>query len=214
MGARLKTISKDDELKLFLEYGVNPAIRKIILSSVTSSIESGESGVDSDMWKRLAVGLTVLERWPLLEKQDSSIAIEMNNPGGDTYHMFGIYDRIRKSNQHITIEAYGYVMSAGSIIMQAADKRVMSPNATMLLHYGEDGFVGHSKDFQIHAKEGERINAKMERIYLEVMKAKALKDGKKPITLRQLKEKMKFDWFIDAEESVELGLADEVAQYN
>ena len=213
MAERRKSMSKDDELKLFLEYGVNPAIRRIILSSVTSDSEYGESGVDSDMWKRLAVGLTVLERWPVIEGQKEDIDIEMNNPGGDAYHMFGIYDRIRKSKYHITIEAYGYVMSAGSIIFQAADKRVIAPNSTMLLHYGQDGFYGHSKDLQSHAKEAERINRAMENIYLGRINSRRKALGLKPWTRRDLERKMSFDWYITPEEAVDIGLADEVAQY-
>ena len=208
-----KPLTKDDELKLFFEYGVNPATRRIILASATVDIDSGESGVDADMWKRLATGLSVLERWPVLEGQDPGITIEITNPGGDAYHMFGIYDRIRRSGHHITIEAYGYLMSAATVIYQAGDKRVIAPNTTMLLHYGNDGFYGHSKDFQKHAQESDRINTSMEDIYLYKINEKAKALGKKPWSRSRLKEKMKFDWFITPEEAVEIGLADEVAQY-
>ncbi len=209
-----KPLTKDDELKLFFDYGVNPATRRIILASATASIDSGESGVDSDMWKKLATGLTVLERWPVLEGQDPSIVIEMSNPGGDVYHMFGIYDRIKRSGHHITIEAYGYLMSAGSIIFQAGDKRIMAPNTTMMLHYGEDGFSGHSKNLQRHAKESGRLNTKVEDIYLWKINEKMKLLDKKPWTREQLEARMKFDWFITPEEAVEIGLADEVAEYN
>lgn len=213
MAERRRAITKDDELKLFFEYGVNPATRRIILASATANVESGESGVDSDMWKRLATGLTVLERWPVLEGQDSSITIEMNNPGGDVYHMFGIYDRIRRSGHNITIEAYGYLMSAATIIFQSGDKRVIAPNATMMLHYGQDGFFGHSKDFQMQAKESERIGHKMEDIYLLKINEKMRAIGKKLWSREFLRGKMKFDWYITPEEAVDIGLADEIAEY-
>ena len=210
--AQPKKLARDDELKIFFEYGINPATRRIIMGSVTSDTwsEGGESGVDADMWKRLAAGLTVLERWPVIEGADPGITIEMSNPGGDAYHMFGIYDRIRRSPLNIAIEVYGYAMSAGSVILQAADKRMITPHATMLLHYGSDGFYGHSHDFQSHAKEAKRINTAMEDIYLGRMNAKALADGKKPWTRHRLQEKMRFDWYITAEEAVACGLADEI----
>jgi ATP-dependent protease ClpP protease subunit len=168
-------------------------------------LEHGESGVDAHMWSRLEKGLGILEKWPLLAEQENTITIVMNNPGGDMYHMFGMYDRIRSSACHITIEASGYVMSAASVILQAADKRRMHEHATMMIHHGSDGFRGHAKDFQSAAKENARLQEMLYGIYLERLRQKDSKFSK-----NRLKEMMKFDRYIPAHEAVELGLADEI----
>ncbi len=200
-----KTIGKDDEIKIFYDYGLYIPSRKLIVESVQVDLERGESGVDAQMWSRLEKGLGILERWPLSAEQDNTITIVMNNPGGDAYHMFGMYDRIRASPCPITIEASGYVMSAASIILQAADMRRMHEHATMMIHHGSESFKGHAKDFQSAAKENERLQESMYGIYLERIRQKKPKFSKK-----NLKEMMKFDRYIPALEAVELGLADEI----
>lgn len=200
-----KTIGKDDEITIFYEYGLHIPTRKIVVESVEVDMERGESGVDSRMWSRLEKGLSILEKWPPLSEQDNTITIVMNNPGGDLYHMFAMYDRIRASPCTIAIEASGYVMSAASIILQAADLRRMHEHATMMIHHGSDGFTGHSKDFQSAAKENARLEKILYDIYLERIRQKNPK-----FSLKQLKETMKFDRYLSAGEAVRLGLVDEI----
>jgi len=203
-----KALGKDDEIKLFYDYGLHIPTRRLIVDSVQVDFEHGESGVDAQMWSRLEKGLTVLEQWPVVTEQDTAITIVMNNPGGDPYHMFGMYDRIRSSPCRIIIEATGYVMSAGSIILQAADVRRMHKHATMMIHHGTDGYRGHAKDFQSAAKESSRMEEVLCSLYLERLRQKDPKFSRK-----RLKDMMKFDRYIPAEEAVVLGLADEIVPH-
>ena len=200
-----KSIGKDEEIKIFYEHGLHIPSRTIIVDSVHVDSEHGESGVDAHMWSRLEKGLTILEKWPLSAEQEDTITIKMNNPGGDIYHMFGMYDRIRSSPRQIIMEASGYVMSAASVILQAADIRRMHEHATMMIHHGFDSFAGHAKDFQSRAKENERLQKMGSSIYLERIRQKDPKFSQK-----RLQEMMKFDRYIPAEEAVALGLADEI----
>lgn len=200
-----KTLGKDDEIKIFHEHGLHIPTRRILVESVQTDLSEGESGVDAHMWSRLEKNLTILEHWPLAVEQESTITIVMNNPGGDTYHMLAMYDRIRACPCHVVIEAGGYVMSAASIIMQAGDMRRMHKHATMMIHHGSEEFSGHTKNFQSWAKESERIEKKMYVIYLERIRQKQPKFSE-----RRLKDMMNFDLFLTAEKTVELGLADEI----
>jgi ATP-dependent protease ClpP protease subunit len=206
--ASRKTIGKDDEIKIFYDHGLYIPSRTIIVESVQTDFEHGESGVDAHMWSRLEKGLGILETWPLLAEQNNTITVVMNNPGGDAYHMLGMYDRISCSPCPIVVEASGYVMSAASIIIQAADVRRMHTHATMMIHHGTDGFTGHSKDFQSRAKESKRLEEIMYNIYLKRIRQKNSK-----FSLRRLKEMMVYDRYIPSREAVELGLADEVIPY-
>ena len=144
---------------------------------------------------------------------DSTITIEMNNPGGDAYHMYGMYNRIQNSPCRIVAHAYGYLMSAMSVVYQAADVRKIAVDTTMMIHFGSDGYFGHSKDFQIWAEESKRINERMLEIYLYQMNKKEENDGlpkKKWTTKKRLTELINFDKFIGAEQAVKMGLADEI----
>jgi len=63
----------------------------------------------------------------------------------------------------------------------------------------------HSKDFTRRARENERINTWMERLYLRRIREKQPK-----FPLSRLRKMLNFDTFLTAEQSVALGLADAI----
>lgn len=212
-----RRVGRDEEIKIFHEYGLHLPTRHIIVESIKSDNDSGETGVDSNMWGRLVRNLHILENEPLAQGKDPTITITMNNPGGDAYHMFGMFGRLKTSRLPdgtpcpIDIHAYGYLMSAATIIFQAPafglGKRRIHVDATMMLHYGSDGYVGHSKDFQRWAEESRRLNAKMDAIYLELIRRRQPKFSQK-----ELEKMIGYDYFLNAEQVVDLGLADELIE--
>jgi ATP-dependent Clp endopeptidase proteolytic subunit ClpP len=215
--------------------------RTIFMGSMMS-LDYGESGVDNFMAEYFVKGMHLLEK----NSDTKDITVIMNNPGGDWYHGMAIYDSIKNSPCCCTIKVYGYAMSMGSIILQAADKRIMMPNSRMMIHYGYGGVSGHAKITEKWSDEGKRINYEMENIYLEMMMQKeeqagtghlaralsavankqrmlevpypgevSYKFSKSPkVKIEEaravLKELLNFDTILNAEESVSLGLADEV----
>lgn len=148
--------------------------RTIYMGSMISDIDGNESGVDNLMAEYFIKGLIALEKI-----NDKPITILMNNPGGDWYHGMAIYDAIKYSKCYIEIRVYGYAMSMGSVILQAADKRVMMPNSRLMIHYGYEGTYGPSKTVYRWADEGKRINFEMENIYLDKMLESEKKKNKK-----------------------------------
>ena len=142
--------------------------RTIYMGSLGYSYDGGETGVDHLMTEYFIKGMHLLES----RKSEAEIKIPMNNPGGDWYHGMAIYDAIRNSKCHCTIKVYGHAMSMGSIILQAADHRIMMPNSRFMIHYGYNGISGHTKIFEKWADEGKRINYMMENIYLDSLMEK------------------------------------------
>jgi ATP-dependent Clp protease protease subunit len=189
-----------DDIDKFFELDFNPATRTIYLGSVASDVEGDESGTDCLMAERCIKALRILT-----QKSEAPITIIMNNPGGDWYHAMAMYDSIKLCPNEITIQVFGYVMSAGAVILQAADHREMSPNSEMMIHYGSDGFYGHSRDFEKAAEQSKKINKKMEDIFLA-----RIKEHDQSFTRAKLQNLMKFDKYFTAEEAVSLGLADEI----
>jgi ATP-dependent protease ClpP protease subunit len=138
--------------------------RTIYMGSLGKIDEENESGVDNFMAEYFIKGMHFLEA-----RKNDPIIIIMNNPGGDWYHGMAIYDAIRTSTCHCTIKVYGYAMSMGSIILQAADNRIMMPNSRLMIHYGYNGMSGHTKIFEKWSDESKRINHQMENIFIDKM---------------------------------------------
>ena len=191
-------INRDDVDKLY-DYDLYIPSRTIYMGSVNSD-ENGESGVEAIMAERVVKALH------LLDQKDEPITIIMNNPGGDWYHGMAIYDAIKACKSHITIKVFGMAMSMGGVILQAADERVMAPNAKFMMHYGTMGIDStHSKIFSKWAEENDKINTDMEDIFLEKIQQKHPN-----YTRQQLEKQLDYDTILTAEEAIKLGLADSI----
>ena len=224
----MATITKESIDKWF-NHNLDVENRVLYMGSVDKTSEY-ESGVDHLMAESFIKGLHVLE-----SKNDNEITIIMNNPGGEWYHGMAIYDAIQNARCHCTIKVYGYAMSMGSIILQAADNRILMPNSRFMIHYGGTSFDEASLPLiEKWVNEERRINYDMEEIYLKAMLDKEEKEGhgylaktlssilnspktfsrkaetKKEELRSVLKEMLNFDTILTAEETVDLGFADEI----
>lgn len=193
-----KKLNRDD-IDKFHDVGLYLPTRTLYIGSEGVD-ESGEAGVDFEMAKVAIKNLHILD-----SINKDPITILMNNPGGNTYHGLSIYDAIKGCKSHVTIVVFGHAMSCGSIILQAADERVMAANAVQMIHYGSGSASGHSKTFEKLGQEEARLNQQMESIYLLKIKEK-----NPTFTLSKLKKLLDHDTFLTAQQSVELGLADRV----
>ena len=196
-----------DDTSIFMEFGFLSTTRTIYVGEVMETTDAAEWAGPTDfrLADRVLKAMHILEH--NLQSRDA-ITLIVNNPGGDEYHGLAIYDAIKLSKCHITVKVMGHAMSMAGWFMQAADHRAMAPNATFLAHYGTAYFEGHSLDMERWAKENRRLNRLMEKHLLERI------HEKHPKTTRAwLEQKIRFDLFLDAHQTVELGLADEVLEY-
>lgn len=136
---------------------------------------------------------------------DKPITVILNSPGGDWYAGMSIYSAIKKSANPVTVRVSGWAASMGTVILQAAAHRVMEDEATLMIHSGSNSFEGHSKSFHSWAEEDKRISGIMHRIYLEKIQEKH-----PDFRLKKLEEMLHFDKWLTAEQTLELGLIDEV----
>lgn len=185
----MSQLRRDDVDRLF-DYGVHIPTRTLWMGTET----------DEFMAESFLKGLAVLDA-----TSADPITVIMNNIGGDEYHGMAIYDAIATSKSYVTIKAFGHAMSMGSWILQAADERLMAPNATMMLHYGTWNASGPVTEVRVYAAEMERINKLMESAYFPRIRA-----AKPRFTLKQLQAMLERDTFLTAAESVAMGLADRV----
>jgi len=194
-----KRISKDDTDR-FHDYSLYIPQRILYMGSESVSAYEGEPGTDTFMAERQIKNLLILDTL----SQDP-ITIIMNNIGGDVNHGLAIYDAIISCKSHVTIKVFGNAASMGSVILQAADERIMSPNSIQMIHYGYLGLDGHAKTAYKIADENKRIDKWMEKIYLQKIQEK-----QPHFSLQRLQRMLEHDTFLTSHQSVELGLADKV----
>jgi ATP-dependent Clp protease, protease subunit len=194
-----RKISKD-EIDRFHDYSLYVPQRTVYMGSESVNNEHEESGTDTVMAERQIKNLLILD-----SMSQEPITIIMNNLGGDVSHGLAIYDAIKSCKSHVTIKVFGQAMSMGSIILQAADERIMAPNAVQMIHYGHLSVDADAKTTYKHADENKRVDKWMEQLYLEKI------NQKDPhFKLPRLQRMLQNDHFLTAKQSLELGLIDKI----
>lgn len=141
------------------------------------------------------------------------ILVHMHLPGGDWQDCLGIYDNIKTSKSKVCIVAYAKVESSSSVLLQAADLRILSPNTNFLIHYGSISVDNEHKAALSMVQWSEKESEKMIDIFTEkCMNSKMAKDKnwKRMIVRKHIVTQLatKRDWILTAEEAVDYGFAD------
>jgi ATP-dependent Clp endopeptidase proteolytic subunit ClpP len=189
-----------DDVDKFHDYSLYIPQRTVYMGSEEYSLTEGESGTDGLMAERTIKNLTILEAL-----NQNPITIIMNNIGGDEYHGLAIYDAIKACKSYVTIKVMGHAMSMGSIILQAADSRIMAPNSRQMIHYGQWCFSGHAKTGQKWAKEFDQLDEWMENMYLA-----RIHEKQPQFPIQKLRKLLDHDTFLTPEASILMGLCDKV----
>ena len=148
--------------------------------------------------------------------KNEPILIHMHSLGGNWGDGMAIYDSIKIARSHTTIITYGQAESMSSIILQAADVRIMMPNSHFMCHYGSSSNAGNFLDTQNWAQFELKMLDTMLNIYVEkCMKGKFFKEKFEDLSESKvrsyIKRKLKDgDWYIDSNEAVYYGFADGV----
>ena len=131
-----------------------------------------------------------------------NITLRINSPGGDVFDGIAIHNAVKNHKATVTAHVDGIAASAASFIAMAADKIVMPSNSFMLVH-GASGFSwGQADDLRATADDLDRIDKSLTATY-------AARSGK---TNAKVKALMKEDRLMDAAETKEFGLCDEVTE--
>ena len=141
----------------------------------------------------------------------------MQSVGGEWADGMAIYDAITNCQSYVSIVVYGQAESMSSIILQAADSRIMMPNSYFMSHYGSTDAGGEYLSVQNWVAYEKHICNVMLDIYSgQCINGKFFKDKyADKITTTKVKNflntKLKQgDWYINAEDTVNYGFADGV----
>jgi ATP-dependent protease ClpP protease subunit len=187
-------------------YNIDIDNREIYLHSYISDPDEG--GVDY----RSAIIFEKNLRYLNLISLDP-ILVHMHLPGGDWQDCLGIYDSIKASKSKIIIVATAKVESSSTVLLQAADLRILTPNTNFLVHYGSISVDNEHKAALSMVQWSEKESEKMIDIFTEkCMNSKICqeKNWKKMMVRKHIVSQLatKRDWILTAEEAVNYGFAD------
>ena len=155
-------------------------------------ILSGE--VNKELAEKVIRQLLILEA----DSASKPIYVYIDSPGGDVDAGFAIFDMIRFIKPPVYTIGMGLVASAGALILLAASKnyRLGLPNSHYLIHQPLSGIKGVATDIEIHAKEIEKIRAKINTLIAE-------ETGK---DVAEVAKDTDRDYWLSADEAVNYGL--------
>ena len=202
------TMVTSDVLSDIQTHGIDIKNRELYLHGYIANTED-DPGVDYKMAAAFYKNMRILDKI-----SNDPIIIHMHSVGGNWNDGMTIYDTIVMSKSYVTIIAYGQAESMSSIILQAADKRVMMPNAYFMCHFGSSGISGNFLDVQKGAAFEKKMTETMLDIYADACeKGKYFKEHYDNPSYDKIKNYLKRklkdgDWYLDANESVYYGFAD------
>lgn len=148
----------------------------------------------------------ITEKLVYLELEDSGkpIALYINTPGGSITAGMAIYDTMQLISSPISVIVTGLAASFGSIILCGARKgqRFLYPHARVLIH--QPLIMGQIEasavDIHIQAQEMEKSRAELNQILAHA-------SGQ---SIEKITRDTDRDFYLNAKEAIEYGLADEI----
>ena len=196
-----------------------------IISQILQSEEEEDDDIDDEKpenWQDLLAGKMLKTRTILLSGEirkglaektirqlllmeatgDDPVRIFIDSPGGDADAGYAIFDMIRFIKPPVWTIGMGLVASAAAIIQLAAPKerRLGLPNSHYLIHQPLSGIRGVATDIEIHARELEKLRAKINRLIAEETGNPA----------EQVEKDTDRDYWMSAQEAVKYGLISKV----
>jgi len=175
---------------IYLKGDVDEEMWQTLVDKINEIKSADDDIADQNLASLMSVGIEA-------EIIRPSINIYLSTFGGYIYDMLSIYDEIKslKDEYKVNIYCVGKIMSAGTIIMLAADyeHRFAYPSTTFMYHTLAGGAYGKIKDIEENAEECKRLHKIMWNIYKENT---AIPDDK----LDEI-YKCKKDWYITAEQA-------------
>jgi ATP-dependent Clp protease protease subunit len=153
-----------------------------------------------------AMANLVIAQLLFLESEDpeKDVFLYVNSPGGVVTAGLAIYDTMQYIKCPVSTICTGQAASMGAVLLAGGDKgkRIVLPNARILIHQPSGGSRGQASDIKIQADE--------------ILKTRKLINGilarhtGQPID--RIERDTDRDFYMSADEAVEYGLVDKVIQ--
>lgn len=155
--------------------------------------------------------LNVEMRKMMIENQQDAIAdetnvrpihIHINSPGGSAHAGFLGYDYIRNVGSQVPVYTHveGIAASAATILSVAGNRRYITPSSYMLIHEPRTWMGGAASKITEEYENLQKVAKTIEDIYVRHCGFK----------IEDLKEFLKHDWILTADECIKYNLVDEI----
>ncbi len=138
------------------------------------------------------------------EDPDKDISLYINSPGGSVTAGMGIYDTMQYIKCDVSTICVGMAASMGAFLLAggAKGKRMILPNAEVMIHQPSGGAQGQATEIQITAEWILRTKKNLAKILAENCKQpfeKVMADTER-------------DYWMSAEQALDYGLVDHIFQ--
>lgn len=136
------------------------------------------------------------------EDPKKDIKLYIHSPGGVVTAGLAIYDTMQFIAPDVSTICMGMAASMGAVLLAggAAGKRLILPNAEVMIHQVMGGAEGQASDIEISARHILKMKARLNEILAEHTKQK----------LSQVEKDTDRDYYMSAEEAKQYGLVDEI----
>lgn len=131
-----------------------------------------------------------------------TLNVYINSPGGDVFAGQTIYSMLKRHKAQVNVYVDGVAASIASLIAMAGDKIIMPANAMMMIHSPWTIAMGNAQDFRKLADDMDKIRDSMIVAY----------ESRSALTSEEIAEIMDAETWLSAEECLEYGFADEIAE--
>jgi ATP-dependent Clp protease protease subunit len=150
----------------------------------------------------------IVSQMLFLESEDrtSDIHLYINSPGGVITAGMSIYDTMQYINADVSTIVIGQACSMGSFLAQAGapGKRFVLPHSRTMIHQPSGGARGQQSDIEIQYKEITYMKKMLTELYVKHNTARK--------NYEDFERDMDRDNFMTAQQAVDYGLADAIAE--
>lgn len=154
--------------------------------------------VDAESMNLIVAQMLFLEA----EDSEKDIYLYINSPGGSVSAGLGLYDTMNHIQPDVATICMGLAASMGAFLLSAGTKgkRMILPNARVMIHQPSGGAQGQATDIEIQAKEI---------LYLKGLLNEALANHTGQ-PLDKIKGDTERDFFMSPQEALEYGIVDQI----
>ncbi len=154
--------------------------------------------IDDDLANAVIAQLLFLDS----QDQKKDIKLYINTPGGLVTSGMAIYDAMQYVKSDVATVCVGIAASMGAVLLSAGTpgKRLILPNAEVMIHQIMGGAEGQATDIKIRAEHILRIRDRLNKIL-------AKHTGQ---DLSKIEKDTDRDYFMTAEEAMKYGIVDKI----
>jgi HK97 family phage portal protein len=172
---------------------------------ITNSMDEGGAPVasisiygDIGSWGITAAGF--VEELKAIDATE--IHLNINSPGGEVFDGLAIHSALRSHRAKVIVQIDSLAASIASVIAMAGDRIIATPHSQVMIHDAQGVSCGSPEELREYADFLDRQSDNIAGVYAERAGG----------TVKQWRARMKAETWYFADEAVEAGLADEVAQ--